>query len=426
MTPLPSWNRRGGQRRWLALVLVLLMAWPNVGLAELQLKDFNLTSPPAPTLQDPAHLTAHLRESVPAHAAPPSLTSLGNCLASFSFCSSVGGVAFGGVARAADGCRVTGLRYDAARPDGQRLRVTVAGARGGRRTLTARIHDWQLAPIARFAAADQCSCFTLFGSLTNAAETTARRARGEKIMNYHPAFADTLVGLRLFQADVLVLYPQACDLPKDDGRYVLGAGERPPDEDANRRALSRVHRLMTGLKGHPFQSYVICDRGVQVAFAAKGKELALTGHPIWYCWKTNARDQAHGLQLQRQANQQANRIRQQELDADQAALPPHQVRAKYTAAYQQQRHRELVDQVNSKTLLRAMPTYSVALSHAIRKERGINPVVYDSLLAVMRYAAFFRHVRQADPKGYEAFMASLADVRVRPPVVTPTVLAGAR
>ena len=42
----------------------------------------------------------------------------------FGFCSGVGGVAFGAVARPSDGCRVTALRYDSGQPDGKRLQAT--------------------------------------------------------------------------------------------------------------------------------------------------------------------------------------------------------------------------------------------------------------------------------------------------------------
>src|SRR4051794_8170662 len=101
------------------------------------------------------------------------------------------------------------------RPDGRRLWVHMWTRGGGVKTVMAPIYDWQLIPIARFPDGEQHACFTLFGKLKDGIETEARRDRGEKILNYHPAFEDTLLGLRLMQADIQILHPDACDLPAD-------------------------------------------------------------------------------------------------------------------------------------------------------------------------------------------------------------------
>ena len=68
-----------------------------------------------------------------------------------------------------------------------------------------------------------------------------------------------------------------------------------------------------------------------------------------------------------------------------------------------------------------MPDYSRKLSDKIRQSGGINPAVYDSLRRTLRYAAFFRHVKQRDAAMYAEFVKSLAGLTPSPSVQTPTV-----
>lgn len=130
-------------------------------------------------------------------------------LNSMMFCTGVGGIAFGGVAAWPEGMKAIALSYDSGRPDGARLQATLTDAAGVAKTVTAPIYDWQLVPIARFAAGDQDSCFTLFGQMKDPKETEKRMRRGDKILNYHSAFADTLLGLQqAAQTQPLRLRPQ--------------------------------------------------------------------------------------------------------------------------------------------------------------------------------------------------------------------------
>jgi hypothetical protein len=54
--------------------------------------------------------------------------------------------------------------------------------------------------------------------------------------------------------------------------------------------------------------------------------------------------------------------------------------------------------------------------------RSINPTVWDAGVTVIRYAAFFRYCRQADPAGWQEFANSVRRDAVLPAVSTPTVL----
>jgi hypothetical protein len=236
------------------VVAALLLSWvAPLGLAGLALGNYTFTTAPAPSLSG-----AHLAQMAGGK-------SMAASLGSYAFVSAVGGVAFGGVASPEAGCSIAALHYRPERADGQRLEIDLTVA-GRRQTVKALIFDWQLKPIAEFAATTDYACFTLFGELNDKADAAARRARGEDILNYHKAFENTLLGLRLMQADILILRPDACDLVKEDGKWLLGGGEKPPDVQANLARLRRVHDAERLFRGGPFRSYVICDEGSPVWF----------------------------------------------------------------------------------------------------------------------------------------------------------------
>ncbi len=252
----------------------------NTCLADLTLGRFSLSATSAPSLKT----TAPLRSSV----------------RSFRFVGKVGGVAFDALAQPEAGLKVKSLTlsYSAAEPDGHRLKLVING-----KPVAAEIYDWELLPIARYAASDSTSCFTLFGELEDKKEAEKLRDEGARILNYDAAFKDTLLGLRLFQLDVLVLDEElGTDLPKSDGHYLLGAGEQAPDlpktreqmrkyekekEDLERRGASTDNGFRT-----EFGSYVICDQTVDLRFGLADGQLILTGEPFYYFWVEDDTDQS--------------------------------------------------------------------------------------------------------------------------------------
>lgn len=342
----------------------------------------------------------------------------------FSFVSKVGGVAFGAVAEGENGLRVAGIEYRGNQPDGSRLWVTVQTASGARQTVPARIYDWELVPIAKFAATDMHSSFTLFGELLDEADTKQRRERGEKILNYHPAFEDTLLGLRLFQADILILSSEACDLPTLQGRYLLGAGESAPDVTANCRALRRIHEAIDRMGGEKFTSYVVSDVNVRIPFRIESGELVIGGDPVWSCWRRPDIGSAGLNALQDRANAEANRRVREDFDRDKASMSVQQVNTKYTDAYQRELHSRYFDEVVSRELVIDMPALTRMLSAEIKSAGGINPAIYGAVTKTMRYAALFRHLRQANVSAYEAFVRTLPNTALDPQVQTPTTLIG--
>jgi hypothetical protein len=306
---------------------------------------------------------------------------------------------------------MVGLRYDAAAVDGRRLVASVRVAGSKPRDARATVPDWILVPTARFAATDQDAAFTLFGEVLDAVRGEQVTEAGGRLLNYHDAFKNTLLGLRLFQSDVLILYPQSADLPKGDGRYLLGHGELAPDVIANRSRIRSIQQEFA-TTGFPFRSYVIGDYQQKVVFAEVNGDLALTGSPYWHCWRVRDLGELELDQALKQARDKAKRKLLGEVN-----------QGKYPSSDErQQRYDELVDDDLSQRLVVMMPEFSRKLSDRIRQLAGVNPAVYDALTSTMRLAAFFRHAKKKDPAGYATFVQSMQGVAVGPELQTPTTL----
>jgi hypothetical protein len=339
-------------------------------------------------------------------------SSLARSARSFRYLGRVGGVAFGAVASPKAGTSLIGVRYDPTADDGRRLVAKVRVHDGPPVEVRTTVPDWVLVPTARFAATDQDAAFTLFGEVVDAARGEEVTARGGRILNYHAAFQNTLLGLRLFQADVLILYPQSADLPKGDGRYLLGSGETAPDVAANRSRLRTLHQELTKQGDFPFRSYVIGDYLQKVVFSVNKGELVLAGAPYWHCWTVKPMRDAERERVMSEARATALSTLKRE-----PAQGKHQ-----TNADAEKRFNELLDDTLSRRLLQLMPDYSRKLSDRIRALDGVNPAVYGALTSTMRLSAFFRYFRKKAPASYEAFVKSLEQVSDGPTLQTPTTM----
>jgi len=204
-----------------------------------------------------------------------------------------GGIAFTQTAIGEDGWTLKDLHYDSERVDGDRLQATLE-RNGQLTTVQAHIFDWQLVPLVNFVrASDGESAVTLFGELVD--KEAERRVRSDKnmIINFHPAFENTLLGLRLLQADLLLIDRRAADLFKDEGQYILGTGEiQPTEEDviANRARFDTV-RAWLSAQDDRVQSYVVGDIENPVSYRANDGRLRFSGAPRWFAWRDS--DEVH-------------------------------------------------------------------------------------------------------------------------------------
>ncbi len=358
-----------------------------------------------------------------------------------AFFRGVGGVAFSAVAESADGGAVTALGYDGSRPDGQRLLVTVQGFDGNAQTVAAGIFDWQLVPIARFAADVNGSAMTLFGQLEDKTAEKQLLDAKNRIINYHDQLDNTLVGLRLLQADILIIQENSTDLFADSsGILILGDGEIGHDVDQNRQRFAELAQWQDqrASEGQKYQSYVVGDIGQRVTFSVQDGRLAFTGIPYWYCWQSKPElkqnleqlgaleaplvEQYNGIASEAQTYASSVEIGWPTM-TDEEKLAANARIGEYdsTLSSKKQQIETLRSQFESTLDVLPMPELSDALSNKIYELGGINPIVYQTLTTVMHTAALFRHFKERDPAGYDLFVQSLGGVPVVPAVETPTI-----
>lgn len=425
-------------RTRLLSAVLLLICWTGVH-AQFELGPSQLLDPPAPTLEGPRHIRIRLRSS--------------------GFVGKVGGVAFGGTAEPSPSTtfKSLSLSYRPQEKDGRRLWVTVDG-----RQFPAQIYDWQMIPIARFADSPYKSCVTLFGELKSSTETKKYRDNGDTVINYHPAFVNNLLGLRIFQLDILIGHHEAVYLPaQKGGTYVLGEGETQPDLEANEKGWKAVRnlqwRLRLELKARP-GSYVITDDGRDIQFDFDGGSLRIAGEPYIYFWRYKGKTPDYSLvdayvkaaldvgagadasppaeRRKAYAKLLLDELNQTDVEYDTPLVTStlrtlldkkdDQARAAYIETLSTDAIRDtaidlrVLDDVRTVVPLKE---YTERMSSDTNLLRSINPAVWDAGVEVMRYAAFFRYVKANYPAQWDGFTAQLGQV---PVVNTPTVFKRSR
>jgi hypothetical protein len=379
-------------------------------------------------------------------APAPALNVLGPInMRSARFVSAVGGVAFGQIAKPALGLTVSqlDLSYDSTKQDGARAVLRINGV-----PAVVGVYDWQLIPIARFADSTQASCVTAFGTLHDQDKEKQIIQADGKIINYHPALINTLLGLRLMQADIMLFVPDAIDLPKENATYLLGVGEPAPN----------LQRNMIGWRGFDgqrsaaqaafgaYRSYVLSDEDVSITFDIAQGKLSITGDPMYHFWRYryeapdyDAKGEPARVSAQVAARMNAARFAPgfsekawliaETLDAicriehiggggtakvtekGLAMAEPYELRAVLVKILVTLKAQE-VD---------VMKGYTAQVSKPSLVE-AINPTVYAAARATMRYAAFLRYVRNKHPVVWKRFLASTAGKTPSPAVQTPTTM----
>ena len=350
--------------------------------------------------------------------------------------------------------------YSPTSPDGQRFALKVNG-----KTVKTSIYDWQLIPIARFADSDSFSCITLFGRLANLERYKQVIQNGGRVLNYHPAFVDTLLGLRLFQLDTLIINPWSTDLPKFNGTYLLGRGETVPNITENEVAYLEFSARTSEVR-RSTRSYVISDHGRHVMFTTESGTLKLTGEPGYYFWRDDEqaeRDFRSGetkTRIDREIQAEIGRLspdmRRPGLKAwaitriinaleeyqDQIGEEGHFLRRgeneiflallmtkdSRPAIFSRLTESQLLEKLSLiKQLTLALRPVEVSpaseqISRMTSELRDINPAVWNSGVAVMQYSAFFRYCKRINPAAWKRFVQQVRTVRTKPAVKTPTII----
>ncbi|MBN2103769.1 hypothetical protein JW835_06990 [bacterium] len=435
-------RKRNWIRGVLSLMLVLCMSFQLS--AQITLGKMTMPQMEAPPLQSPTDMH---RGSV----------------YSQSSLSGVGGIAFELEALPPDSLSVHLVRcsYNSQNQDGNRLVVVINGQR-----IDTKIYDWQLIPIAMYAESPYYACFTYFGSLKDKIEEKRIMDEGGHIMNYHSAFENTLLGLRLMQMDLMLMYDDCADLPKKNNVYILGKGESQPNVFANLDAMSRVVLKLKNVEAElqvQFRSYLISDYQQNIRFFIKNDTLQITGYPFYYCWKyvfdTMSQDEQSQFNQKVVADidEEIEKINSQsegyfderkwyidkllaELKRYQGSYALYAAGTTVNMAIEQsgdEARRNFLDQYYTSSLRQMLielryememyrpvflEEYSKRLSDEPDVLRDMNPPVWDASVNTMRYAAFFRYCKSHYPNEWQAFLEQINDIDVKPVAETPTVL----
>jgi hypothetical protein len=203
-----------------------------------------------------------------------------------------GGVALTQTAKGLDGWDLLSLTYSSQNPDGKRLFAQFRNSTVNTNVATP-LYDWEIVPLVNFVASDTVnagqSAVTLFGHLEDKAAEDSILKNGEMIINLHPAFINTLIGLRLLQADLMLIEPEAMDLFKGQGEYILGKGEPFPTEyfvTTNRKHLKVISEWLE-TENIEWQSYVIGDIDTPVTYRIIKNRIEFYSYPIWRIWNTS-------------------------------------------------------------------------------------------------------------------------------------------
>jgi hypothetical protein len=377
------------------------------------------------------------------------------------FVNGVGGVSFDQMAVPGKDLNISSIKlnYNAKAFDGQRLELFVNG-----RSVKAELPDWQLIPIARYTASPYYSCVTLFGNLEN--KTIQKQVTDKKgrIINYHPAFDNTLLGIRLLYMDMLLGYNFTSTLPESSkGGYILGEGESAPDIDANQNGAFYLSQYVIKQQNKymlTFRSYIISDYSRTIDFNIKNDTIVLTGFPYYFCWKFNSDDKDYDInKLARQLSSDYNKII---LDLSKAAggNTPRQwlidkmisVSKRYEGNYSFYSEGTFVDLLKLKSvdekkkflekyepgslfdmiikteayMDRDSVVYLKGLSDDISSGpelfNAANPAVWKATVNTMRYAAFFRYIKNNFPDAWIDFVSQLSGIIPEPVVYSPTIM----
>ncbi len=422
---LDTWSRIA-----VRTIVLLLLLFPLEGFAELTLGEMSLSR---------AGQARSLR-----HAPRLNMRAPG-------FRLRIGGVAFENVAKPRDAsvARIETLSYSPDYPDGRRLGVTFQNSEGQQTTVRADLYDWQLAPILIFADSEDKAVFTLFGEFEDEARTEEIISEGGRILNYHPAFEDTLLGLRLFQADILLLTDDACDLPKQEGKYILGAGEKAPNVEANREAMARTEEWL-GEQEYSFQSYVISDLEQTIVFSHADGILAFSGRPYWDCWMTNPDYETATAEVYREieldlmrrvmvrldigpkleiaglSDEELERrflelaLRDENLVETTTESVAREIRLEIEAedpnAWLTSRIEKIAPGIEQTITLTEL---SQGLGEQIYTEPRLNPAILDALERTMHFTAFFRYVASTNPNELAELKTQIGGLAVKPKIDTP-------
>lgn len=359
-----------------------------------------------------------------ASSQPLRIKSVGQAsLRSYRFVGAVGGVNFEETAAPSPGesYQTISIAYDLSKQDGQRLTVLLNNSQ-----FNVMLPDWQLIPIARFANSEFTGVLSLFGEGPD--------KERYYYIQYHEAFKNTLLGLRLLQADILFIdLGNHWDLPRQQEHRVLGLGESVPDRSTSVFSMQRLNQI---LQNHTWRSWVLTDIETSPRFSGSGGQFRVTASPYYHFWDTKQTPEEQ-MQLAQKYNKQFSTYESlvdeynakvvQYNNARQSVTERNRIDSEFNTLKTQIRDVE-GDLKQTQNQLENPAVHGVsALTATMRSQadnlRKYNPAVYNAYVNTAAFSAFFRYVKKKNPTAWNRFINSIKGMNVQPSVQTPTTWA---
>jgi len=296
--------------------------------------------------------------------------------------------------------------------------------------------DWILVPVTEFVNSGYNVAFSSLGDTA-----TAKQAQ----CLYHPAFLNTLAGLRLFQADLLNIPGVLWDLPIDrNGKYLLANSEKNLTPQKDSILNERLYDELCG-EGRPFTTFSLTDKNTDFTFALDNGKFSIAGHPYYFFTK-NIIDEKVTSQLQDKLDLDYNVLEENAkifLGADYSddlnprvnlaglrqKLSELKGRAQFNPFpyYKIQKTLADIDSLNNLhnndvgIRFVALDDYTLRFKNNWEMLKRYNPALYSSLEEIARWSAFFRYVKKNNPENWDDFVkkARKRTVKDAPKVETP-------
>jgi hypothetical protein len=283
------------------------------------------------------------------------------------------------------------LTYDATRPDGSRVILTLGSVRE-----SLSLWDWQARPIAEFADSKYTAAVSLFGEGPNREQFF--------YIDYHPAFFDRLLGLRLLQADIMLIDPlELRQPPRPSGAnpqkaMPTGGGEPSFDEAKSRQAAIAIRQLM---QGQSVGSWVLTDVDSDVVptVEIQAGRVGFRAKPYYFFWRSA----------------EADPTSDQLVRGERLLAQMEMARSRGDVAGVQKTATALLSLREDLTRVQRVDAPTNALRARQDLVRDLNPQVHEAAYRTALYSALFRGVKQHSPSVWRRFLESVDKASV--PVV---------
>ncbi|MDR1632696.1 MAG: hypothetical protein LBR97_07445 [Dysgonamonadaceae bacterium] len=348
---------------------------------------------------------------------------------SYSFHGRIGGISFESVAIPSKAVRNSKISLDY---EFDRFVVTI-----GNKKIYPELPNWLLIPTVKFADSPYQVLFSPLGD-------TGSNKQAQCL--YHPAFLNTLAGLRIFEADLLNLPNLLWDLPvNSEGEYILARSEKHYVPKENNLIEQTLYDDLCG-DGKPFTSFVLTDKNANIGFDVKNEKLQFTGHP-YYLFTKDESDLEHIDNLRKEIEQTYVKIETNskiflgnkytsdlnpktnlegllkilKANRSEEIFNPYPMREIVNAIDRLDSLNRLNDaEIGIKLSL--LNQYSTTFDKNWKLLKSYNPLVYSTVENIAQWAAFFRYVKRTNPAGWDGFVRKTGNRTIKdaPKVDTPT------